>query len=600
MTSLRCYYLFVLLLFLAVAEAQDLSANLDSIEIIAPKYLPSSRFAAPADTSTLQLITWLRLPGLSINSIGSSGLSTLSNRGMSSRHTAILYEGVPLNGLTTGVFDVSLLPIHFFNRSHLYKEGLTSYTGNQAMGGALSLGHQHSGLNELVSSAHYTSTHNLTLHQLWNGAFNKVRWTVGWERIHHLNQQQFYKDLQLLTSPSFLRDGHNLNGELSIDLGNCHRLTAKIWWQDFDREIPGPYYLRVNQFQQDKNLRSALTHSWQKASWQLDSRLVYFDETLNYQSPGVDSRAKTNLLNIKTTANFKRLWQLAIALQSENVTANFYTLSRTRNSMLLSMTRNWKLQHGWIHLSVAPHLVNDKWMPLHADLRVDYRSFQFIAIRNYNLPGFNDLYWPSGGNSNLKTEKSFQLSAHQLWQPSAAVQIKSSLFSYHINDLIQWVPAGNSTWTPVNQKKIWSRGGEINLDYRPDWLPFSSIINAHYSLTKATHLDDASVASRGKQLIYVPLHKAGLSFKSQFSFLHFDADLVYLGKRYDTTDNFLSLPAAWITGATLGINVNYKKIQMMVDYRIDNPVQAQYELVRSFPMPLRYHTFIIQIKYLPK
>ncbi|MBK7223586.1 MAG: TonB-dependent receptor plug domain-containing protein [Saprospiraceae bacterium] len=113
MTSLRCYYLFVLLLFLAVAEAQDLSANLDSIEIIAPKYLPSSRFAAPADTSTLQLITWLRLPGLSINSIGSSGLSTLSNRGMSSRHTAILYEGVPLNGLTTGVFDVSLLPIHF-------------------------------------------------------------------------------------------------------------------------------------------------------------------------------------------------------------------------------------------------------------------------------------------------------------------------------------------------------------------------------------------------------------------------------------------------------------------------------------------------------
>ncbi|MBK7223584.1 MAG: hypothetical protein IPH94_20460 [Saprospiraceae bacterium] len=91
-----------------------------------------------------------------------------------------------------------------------------------------------------------------------------------------------------------------------------------------------------------------------------------------------------------------------------------------------------------------------------------------------------------------------------------------------------------------------------------------------------------------------------MSFKSQFSFLHFDADLVYLGKRYDTTDNFLSLPAAWITGATLGINVNYKKIQMMVDYRIDNPVQAQYELVRSFPMPLRYHTFIIQIKYLPK
>ncbi|MBP6397360.1 MAG: TonB-dependent receptor [Saprospiraceae bacterium] len=600
MTSLRCYYLFVLLFFLASAQAQDLSANLDSIEIIAPKYLPSSRFAAPADTSGLHLISWLQLPGVSINSIGSSGLSTLSNRGMSSRHTAILYEGVPLNGITTGVFDVSLLPINYFNRSLLYKEGLTSFTGNQAMGGALSLSHQHSEHNELVSSAQYSSTHNLTLQQLWNGASNKVRWTLGWERTHHFNQQRFYKDNEILTSPSFLRIGHNLNGEVNIDLGNDHKFAAKVWWQDFDREIPGPYYLRVNQFQQDKNLRSALTHSWRSTNWQFDSRFVYFDETLNYQSPGVDSRAKTTLINFKTTANFKRLWQLAIALQSENVKANFYTQSKARSSMLLSMTRNWKLQHGWIHLSLAPHLVNNKWMPLHADLRLDYRDFQFIAIRNYNLPGFNDLYWPSGGNPNLKTEKSFQLSAHQLWPTDAAVQIKSSLFSYHITDLIQWVPAGNSIWTPLNRKKVWSRGGEINLDYRPAWLPFPSIINAHYSLTKATHLDDASVASKGKQLIYVPLHKAGLGIKSSFSFLHFNADLIYLGKRYDTTDNFLSLPAAWITGATLGINVNYKKIAMALDYRLDNPIQTQYELVRSYPMPLRYHTFYIQFKFQPK
>lgn len=600
MTSLRCFILYVFLLPLVPTKAQELSANLDSIEIIAPKYLPSSRFATPADSSGLHLFTLLQLPGLSINSIGSSGLSTLSNRGMASRHTAILYEGVPINGLTTGVFDVSLLPTHYFNRSLLYKEGLSSFTGNQAMGGALSLNHQPSGRNELVSSAQYTSTQNLTLHQLWNGAFNKVRWTLGWERTHHLNQQQFYKDLTIMTSPSFLRRGHNINGEVDMELGKNHKISAKVWWQNFDREIPGPFYLRVDQFQQDKNLRSAFTHSWHKASWQLNSRFVYFNETLNYQSPGVDSRAKTSLLNIKTTAIFKKIWQLAIALQSENVTANFYTQSRNRSSMLLSMTRNWKLQHGWIHLSVAPHLVNNKWMPLHADLRVDYRSFQFIAIRNYNLPGFNDLYWPSGGNPKLKTEKSFQLSAHQLWHASAALQLKTTLYSYHINDFIQWVPTGNNTWTPLNRKKIWSRGAEINLGYRPDWLPFLSTFNAHYSFTKATNLDEASGTSRGKQLIYVPLHKAGLSFKSNFSFLHLDADLIYLGKRFDTTDNFLSLPPAWITGATLGVNVNIKQVQMTLDYRIENPIRAQYELVRSFPMPLRYHTIFLQFKYHPK
>jgi hypothetical protein len=108
------------------------------------------------------------------------------------------------------------------------------------------------------------------------------------------------------------------------------------------------------------------------------------------------------------------------------------------------------------------------------------------------------------------------------------------------------------------------------------------------------------VASKGKQLIYVPLHKAGLGIKGSFSFLHFNADLIYLSKRYDTTDNFLSLPPAWITCATIGINVNYKKIAMALDYRLDNPIQTQYELVRSYPMPLRYHTFYIQFKYQPK
>lgn len=574
-----------------------MSARLDSVEIIAQRGLPSSRFAAVPDTSFDHIISWLQLPALSVNALGSSGLTTLSNRGMSSRHTAILFEGLPINGITTGVVDVSILPKHFFNQALLFKEGLSSYAGNQTMGGALSLQHRQKAENEYASSVQFTSTRNLTLSQLWQASVGKASWSVGWERTRDQNQQDYSKDGKLKTSPPFVKFGNNVNGELTLDLGKNHRLTFKSWWQDFEREIPGPFYLPVNQFQQDKNWRSVLSHNWQKANWQLVSSLGYFNESINYQSPGIDSRAKTMLINANATALYKQRWQLALTMRTENAKANFYGQNRSRSSMLLSVTRKWKLQHGWINVAMAPHLVNGKWMPLHADLRIDWKGFQLAAIRNYNLPGFNDLYWPSGGNPNLKTEKSFQLSANQLWQPNHELQIKTALFSYHVSDLIQWIPANNNLWTPVNRKKVWSRGGELNLEYRPNWLPFSTLLAANYGFTKATNMDESAGTSQGKQLIYVPLHKAGWMIKSEYSVFHFSANLLYLGKRFDTTDNFLSLPPAWITHANVGAKFKFNKWQMVLDYRIENPGQAQYELVRSFPMPLRYHTFFIQLKY---
>ena len=109
-----------------LGKAQSLTVQADTVYVVASRDWPFTRQVANIDSNLSAPHQWMAIPAISLNAVSINGLATLSNRGMSSRHTAVLFEGIPVNGITTGVYDASLIPISYFNSNKLLKDGLAA------------------------------------------------------------------------------------------------------------------------------------------------------------------------------------------------------------------------------------------------------------------------------------------------------------------------------------------------------------------------------------------------------------------------------------------------------------------------------------------
>jgi len=578
-------------------KAQSLEVHADTVYVVASRDLPFTRQAASIDSNLSTPYQWMAIPAISFNAVSINGLATLSNRGMSSRHTAILFEGIPVNGITTGVYDASLLPVSYFNANKLLKDGLAATFGDHTMGGGLLLSHKSSPGNRIDAGFFTSSLNNTTAMFSIHRNSTKLSWNLAWEENNHQNFISFQQNGKILKSDAFVKKGRNINAGLSLPLTANQTLTASAWLQDFNRAIPGPYFVDLNQSQWDQNLRFSLVHSILSKDLKVKSQLAYFDETLQYTGSGVNSRAHSNLLQCVSTADWKNRWILAVTFRNEKVDANFYTSQKQRNTLMLSVGRKWQMLGSRWQALISPHFINGSTSPVNAELRWEGTLFFGSLLRNYNLPGFNDLYWPSGGNPNLKPEQAHQinLGINKKWTENW--KINATIFSYWVDNYIQWIPQSASVWTPKNIRSVWSRGGDMVVEYMQKNTSHSFMIRMQYGLSRSTNTKDTHTSAIGRQLLYVPIHKASVTAGFTKKQWHVMATVSYLGKRFDTTDNFQSLHPA-ITGllkTEYRFNINRISIQSGVS--IDNLWQTDYQLLRSYPMPRRSITFFATFQF---
>ncbi|MDD5091979.1 MAG: TonB-dependent receptor plug domain-containing protein [Candidatus Wallbacteria bacterium] len=91
-------------------------------------------------------------------------------------------------------------------------------------------------------------------------------------------------------------------------------------------------------------------------------------------------------------------------------------------------------------------------------------------FRGYRLPTFNDMYWPTGGNPSLDTERN--TGAGLTIAPAHWLKLRGFTTSYL--NLIQWAPLPSGVWTPQNVGSARVRGLECrlqheNLSVRINW-----------------------------------------------------------------------------------------------------------------------------------
>jgi iron complex outermembrane receptor protein len=211
------------------------------------------------------------------------------------------------------------------------------------------------------------------------------------------------------------------------------------------------------------------------------------------------------------------------------------------------------------------------------------------ASRNFRIPTLNDLYWVGAGNKNLKPENANQFEIGQEIKIKN-LSISNSVYIIYLKDMIQWTPANGSFWTPNNIKNVTSKGLETNLNWKKNHQLHSIELNANYAYT----ISEDNVTKQ--QLIYVPFNKLNASICYGFKNASINAQFLYNGKVFTTSDNAYELNAFKI--ANLGFDyLISRNNNIKLGCNIRNIFNENYQSVASRPMPGRNYNLHLTFKF---
>jgi len=464
-------------------------------------------------TSSLSLSDGLKnVSGIDIKSTGGFGqVSTLSLRGSSASQVLVLLDGRPLNYINTGIFNLSDFPTEQVERIEIVRGPLSSLYGANALGGVVNIISQIPKETKATGSLSF-GTFNTQAYSLGlSGNYKKLKLSWSGERKSSDNDRKNSDFYNFTTHTKlFFLPSSKINGEFFLNTQN-DRMGVPGVVPDPDN-IPKYGDREVNSLfdrQKDRNYSVDLTFNFApqpkkifSAKLYLDRRkmnyhtvydrydFTYFnsvktieDYTYNTKTEGGFVQYSMPIFNKNTITfgcDFRRdkldasqnthyapdsvtsLSDTLIFWRPETKTLGFWGTGN------FNFNNRWTFQvgmrlddHSLYPSEVSPHL------GLVFHLNPNY-SMKFFWGKAYKAPTFNDLFWPDGGNPDLKPEKgnafetSFNSSADRI-----SAQI--SLFYKRVKNLIVWLPLGkNGQWQPFNVDKYEGRGIEMNLDWKLD------------------------------------------------------------------------------------------------------------------------------------
>ena len=575
----------------------------------------STLYASYCNLSLTELIN--ENSAIALKQYGHGGLSTLSLRGGSAYHTAVLWNGFslasPLNGLT----DLSLLKNFFFDDVSIVYGGSSALWGSGAVSGTVHLNSLplfENGL-KISSGIRVGSFSSLNEFIRIEMGFKKYSFVIKAFNLNDKNDFTYYNGIsknKIHQLNSSIKENGILN-EHYLRLSEHSNLSIRGWLSWNNRFIP-PALNQVNAHAQQKDYTCRFSGEWKseikKISIELRSayfieRQFYDDDFLHVPS---DNKSK-NFINEASGG-------LKISSRQFVQFGVNHSYSTSDSSSELSKARIASLAlFGLYHYSIA----EDK-IQFSLSLRKEFSTlntgpFVYSAgivgkpskniqvrvsgSRVFRNPTLNDLYWNTGGNNLLKPETGYSgevgINANitgliGLKQSSPSlITFSATAFYKKINNWIVWYPFTSFLWKPENLLVVRSRGLETGIDYRYTKYNFSAGINCDYFYTVSTNEKSllANDASIHKQLIYVPMHTFNLRLFFIYRTLGFHFNHSFVGYRFTLSDNSESLEPYALDNISIDKTFLLFSMQSKMFFRLNNIFDSKYQSVLNRPMPLR-------------
>jgi len=599
---LRCLFTLVSCLPGLVLSGQD-SLVLRPVEISAPReqVFAVGQFSQRFDSATLGRYQGSQLPLLlaqeastGLKQYSPAGLSTLALRGSAAQHTAVLWNGFPVQSPMNGLLELSLPAFAALDAIHLQYGGSAALYGSGAVGGALHL-YSRAGTQEGFHG-HLG---------LGGGSFraSSAEGGLSWRRGKSaLSVRGFFQQAandfvfrgnfgvkQRMPNAAMWLGGGMLNAERRT--GKFGTLQIALWHQQSARQIPPGRAAETDSARQaDRFWRLSAVWTRRRGPVVLKMRAFGSRESLDYESlstPLAESRLQNAIAETEASYRLGRqVFHLGLHTQYNHATYTDWQEARTRGRAALwaawrrsgrRAAYSFALRQEWADGAAQPFTGSGgaEWQ-----LGKHWRVRSTLA-RSFSLPGFNDLYWPVLGNPNLRPERGLNAELGLQYQ-AGNWDMQLAHFQILIQDWIQWRPGADGQWRPLNLLEGWSRG----LEWRGQWHKkfgggVQLRVQAQYAYTRASDLKASNEALKGKQLIYVPEHQG--SIQEILFFKNWECRLIQRmsGKRYSSADNLSSVAAFGLAD----LYAAWHKKTFSANLSLQNLFNRQYEIVAFQPMP---------------
>ena len=575
---------------------------------------------------------------LYIKSYGPGQLASITIRGTSAQHTAVLWNGLNITLPTLGQNDFALLPVGANTGLAIQPGPAAALYGSGAIGGVVLLN---------TTPDWQLGTHGSV--QADGGSFGlrggsvdvatasmgvAVRVAASYrqaENNYPYATQEFGGPVRHLLTGAALRHQWSLAPEVAVRLGTAGQLTASAWLTDTDRDVAPATTVDRHARQYDQSRRLLLAYHHQasaRAQWTV--RGAWFEDVLNYHDDGLisDSRVRTTQAQAEYTAAVGPRGSLRLGAEVQHFNAAFnqyvspvttenraaaFALFRYDPRSNLRLTANLRQAALPQARPLTPTLALewDLWTSgpaadslNRAPAATQVLTLKASAARSYRASSLNERYYSPGGNPNLRPEIGLGYEAgllHRL-QIASRATLQTELTSYRqlVDNWVQWTP-GAEGWRPRNLRQVLTQGTELSSALTLRHGQHRLTARAAYGFTQARTsqpTDDDQVPA-GQPLAYVPAHTGAVGLDYAWRGWRVGASSSASSYRYTDATARAYLPGYGL----LGGNVSYtlhpaEKAEILLLLQATNLFNHAYESYEGRPAPPRAIVVSLRVGWL--
>lgn len=552
-----------------------------------------------------------------VKSYGFNSIATLNFRGSSAAQSQVLWNGVPIQNASSGIADVSILPVMLMNKVNIVYGSAAALLGSGNVGGALLLENDAPVFDSNRKTTLSVSGGAGSFAQYMGGlnaAYSNRKWYFALNGLMQTAQNNFSYindtgKTEKLTN-SRLRSGAVM-AEADYKIADNNIVGIKAWYQHYLREVPPALFeTGSDKTQTDASLRllgdwskqTDITHWYAKVSF-IKDEVDYSDPSIPYTTHNpayqlfgeagwdysLSSRSKL-LLFIPLQYSWMSIDTGGQKAQSRIALAGAYKVSLFQDKLNAALNvRDEQINSTNVFLpGISASYMLTHWLQLRAN-----------AQRTYRMPSLNELYFNPGGNPDLKPE--------QGWGDDAGYELKTkltnnlslyidgSVFNRQIHDWIIWL--GGVIWTPHNIAIVHSRG--VETENRVEWkignFKLHLGVNTAYTIATTVSSYIPNDGSVGKQIPYTPRYNGQANIGFTYKRLYFNYNHTYTGYRFITTDESeYTLP--YQTGNVSALyNCTLSGHLLQLSAQVNNIWNEHYQVVAFRPMP--GINWLVGIKY---
>lgn len=584
-----------------------------------------------------------------VKSYGMGSMATVSFRGTAPSHTQVKWNGLKINNPMLGQVDFSQLPVWMIDKAQILHGGSSLVEGSGALGGSVHLQssvHAKEQKPRLSLVQRTASFRNLGT-MVSAGAGNtriagEVRYIYeeAGNNFKFKNTAVLPNRTDIQKNAQYTRTGVSANLVLKAAAGD--RIMQSFWHLGSGRNLPTIMsYEGRGREEHQKDVETRYSASWERVRTRYRHSLIsgfsynrmdYFlaNKTDMGQFTNVDSRSKANSFqnsyNMQYTLSNSFLLKGDASLNFYNVktlnhiTQEGYKATRTESGASASLYYKGAGRVNGYFL-IREEFTDGKFTPFMPSLGIEYLLSNWAAVkmnvtRNYHLPTLNDLYWLPGGNPDLKPERgytgdlSFEFGSSNSELASTSWNAVVTGYISHINDWIIWRPGQFRFWSASNLKEVFVRGAEFNINashlFQESKLKIDT--RGNWAITRTTNQKPMENSndnpgaildnSKGKQLIYIPVHKGNISLTFSYSGYSLIWHSSYTGERFTTSSNETTrhtLPAYSLHNLSLRkeLILFTKKVTALIE--IENLFNTQYQAILWRAMPGTNFSFTLRV-----